>query len=165
MGRSNGSAPRRARRRWAAFGAALAGSALLAAGAGIAAGRLAPPAPPAPRLETVPPGALARAGITVDGAGQPAYCGVERVRAAGVGGCAISRGDAEAALLPAFQGTVREAVLARVSGPPASGLGRDRTVWLVVVRSYLLVRPDQTSPDVVVFVDAATGKVVTTLPV
>jgi hypothetical protein len=151
--------------RWLVFVVALAGSALLALAAGAGAARLAAPAPPAPRLATVPSGALARAGITVAGAGQPPYCDLERRAARGMAGCAISRADAEAALLPAFQGNVKEAALARVSGPPASGLGQDRMVWLVVVRSYLLVRADQASPDVVVFVDAGTGQVITTLPV
>jgi len=164
MKRPGESAPRRGAG-WTIFVAALAGSALVAVGAGVAAGRIAAPSAPAPLLATVPAGALTRAGITVSGAGQPPYCDAERRAGSGLAGCAISRGDAEASLLPAFQGTVREAALARVSGPPASGLGRDRMVWLVVVRSYLLVRPDQTSPDVVVFVDAATGKVLTTLPV
>ncbi|HXM55372.1 MAG TPA: PepSY domain-containing protein [Candidatus Dormibacteraeota bacterium] len=166
MNRSSESAPGR---RWATFAAALAGSVLLALGAGLAASRLGAGVPPAPVLATVPAGVLARAGITVEGASQPPYCDVERGAArgrvqVGMAGCAISREDAEAALLPAFRGAVAEATLARVSGPPASGLGKDRTVWLVVVRSYLLVRPDQESPQVLVFVDAATGQVITTLP-
>src|SRR5438874_12802279 len=128
MSRSRASAPGR---RWLVFAAALAGSVLLALGAGVAASRLGAGAAPAPVLSTVPPGVFARAGITVQGAGQPPYCDAERGAARGrvsigVAGCAISREDAESALLPAFRGTVAEAALARVSGPPASGLGKDR---------------------------------------
>jgi hypothetical protein len=179
-----------ARRRWGVFLVALGGSALLAAGFGIGVGRLAQAPQPAPQLRTVPAGALARAGITIGAADQPPYCDAGRSAAArrvvqsGLPGCAISGEAAQASLLPAFQGTVTEAVLARANGPAASGIGQGRLVWLVVVRSSLLVLPTtacappvasgpacasrdmgQVSGQAIVFVDGSTGQVLTTLPV
>jgi hypothetical protein len=156
-------------RTWAVFLVALGASTLLAAGFAVWIAGLVAGAPPAPQLQTVPAGTLSRAGITVTGAAQPGYCEVERsavkrwVPAAG-GGCPISRDEARAALLPVFQGDVTESTLARVSGPSASGLGRDRLVWLVVVHSSLLVGVGQTSPRAIVFVDGVTGQVLTTVP-
>ncbi|HEY4028275.1 MAG TPA: hypothetical protein VGO86_17745 [Candidatus Dormibacteraeota bacterium] len=157
------------KQRWAVFLAALAGSALLAVGFAVWISGLTAGAPPAPQLRTVPAGTLSRAGITVAGAAQPAYCELERSAvkrwtSAGGGGCPISGPEAQAALLPVFQADVTELALARVSGPRASGLGRDRLVWLVVVNSSLLVGVGQTSPRAVVFVDGTTGEVLTTLP-
>jgi hypothetical protein len=156
-------------RTWTVFLVALGASALLAVGFAVGIGGVFPGAPPAPQLRTVPAGTLARAGITLAGADQPAYCGLERSAVkrwvpAGGAGCPISRDEARAALLPVFQGDVIESALARVSGPYASGLGRDRLVWLVVVRSSLLVGVGQTSPRAIVFVDGSTGQVLTTLP-
>jgi hypothetical protein len=157
------------RRTWSVFVAALGASALLAGAVAVEAGRLAGGTPPAPRLRTVPAGTLSRAGITVTGVDRPAYCDLERTAvgrwapAAGAG-CPISGAEARSALLPVFQGGVTEATLARVSGPSGSGLGRDRLVWLVVVRSSLLVGVGQDSPRAVVFVDGVTGQVLTTLP-
>src|SRR5262249_10168956 len=150
-------------------GAALAASVLLALAAGVAFSRLGAGAEPAPALATVPAGVFARAGITVEGASQPPYCDAERGAAQGrvaigVAGCEARRDGAAGALRRALRGRVAEAALARVGGPPAGGLGKGRMVWLVVVRSSLLVRPDQESPQVLVFVAAATGEVIPTLP-
>jgi hypothetical protein len=177
-------------RRWAPFLAALAGSAVLAVGVGVTTSLLVAGAQEAPRLHTVPAGTLSAAGISAAAASQPPYCDVERGAAqrgwtsAGVAGCAIARSDAEAALLPVFQGHVTEAVLARVTGPATSDIGRDRLVWMVVVQSSLLVLPTNAcgpprasgpacaagrmgpvSSQAIVFVDATNGQVLTTVPV
>jgi hypothetical protein len=157
------------RRTWGVFAVALGVSALLAVGFAAEAGRVAGGTPPAPQLRTVPAGTLSRAGITVAGVDQPAFCDLERTAvrrwvSAGGGGCPISGAEARSALLPVFQADVTEATLARVSGPDGSGLGRGRLVWLVVVRSSLLVGVGQDSPRAIVFVDGATGQVLTTLP-
>jgi hypothetical protein len=177
-------------RRWTVFLAALAGSVLLAVGFGIGIGRAVGATQPPPRLRTVPAGALARAGIDLGSADQPPYCDAERTAAArgwvstGLAGCAITGREARAALLPTFQSSVTEAVLARVSGPAVSGIGDGRLVWVVVVQSSLLVLPTtacgppvasgpacaaprlgQVSPQAIVFVDASSGHVLTTLPV
>lgn len=179
-----------ARRRWGVFLVALAGSAVLAVGFGVGIGRAVQSPRAAPHLRTVPAGALARAGITMGPADQPPYCGAGRPAAgrgwvpSGLPGCAISGEEARASLLPAFQGMVTEAVLARVSGPAGSGIGQGRLVWLVVVRSSLLVLPatacappvasgpacavrdlGPVSPEAIVFVDGSSGQVLTTLPV
>jgi len=178
------------RRRWGVFLVALAGSVVLAVGVGLGLGHLGAGAQPAPRLRTVPAAMLTQSGITLTAAGQPPYCGLASGAAerrwipTSLAGCAISAQQAKGALLPAFQGGVTEMALARVSGPYASHLGQDRLVWLVVVRSSLLVLPttDCTSPVVtdpgcvarrlghtsaqaIVFVDGSTGQVLTTLPV
>ena len=168
---------------------ALCVSGLLAAGFGVGISRLTAAAGPPPSLGTVPAGTLSRAGVTLAAASQPPYCDIERGAAqrgapAGVGGCAISREQAESNLLPAFRGTVREAVLARVSGPSGSGIGQDQLVWLVVVRSNLLVLPTTycappvpggaacqsrglgaVSNQAIVFIDGLTGQVLTTVSV
>jgi hypothetical protein len=177
-------------RRWTPFLVALGASAALAVGVGVATSRLVARAEEAPRLRTVPARTLPAAGISVGPASQPPYCGVERTAAqrgwtsAGVAGCAIDQSDAEAALLPVFQGHVTEAVLARVTGPATSDIGRDRLVWMLVVRSSLLVLPTNAcgpprasgpacaagrmgpvSSQAVVFVDATNGQVLTTVAV
>lgn len=177
-------------RRWAPFLVALGSSAALAVGVGVATTRLVAGAEAAPRLRTVPPRTLSAAGISVAAASQPPYCDVERSAAqrgwtsAGLAGCAIAQSDAEAALLPVFQGHVTEAVLARATGPATSDIGSDRLVWVVVVRSSLLVLPTNAcgppratgpacaagrmgpvSSQAIVFVDATTGQVLTTVPV
>jgi len=177
-------------RRWAPFLVALGASAALALAVGVATTRLVARAEVAPHLRTVPPGTLSAAGISVAAASQPPYCDVERSAAqrgwtsAGAAGCAIGQPDAEAALLPVFQGHVTEAVLARVTGPATSDIGHDRLVWMLVVRSSLLVLPTNAcgpprasgpacaagrmgpvSSQAVVLVDATNGQVLTTVPV
>jgi hypothetical protein len=164
------------RRRWAPFLVALGVSAVLAAGVGVAASRLVARAREAPRLRTVAARTLPEAGITVVAASQPPYCDVERGAADhgwtsdGMAGCAIGQTEAEAALLPVFQGHVIEAVLARVTGPATSDVGRDRLVWMLVVQSSLLVLPNDSgrvgsvSTRAVVLVDARSGQVLMTVP-
>jgi hypothetical protein len=177
-------------RRWTAFLVALGASAVLAFGVGVATSLLVAGAQEPPRLRTVPARTLPQAGISVAAASQPPYCDVERTAAqrgwtsAGMAGCAIGRAQAQTALLPVFQGHVTEAVLARVTGPATSDIGRDRLVWLVVVQSSLLVLPTNAcgppvasgpacaagrmgpvSSQAVVFVDATSGQVLTTVPV
>lgn len=174
------------RGRWAVFLVALGASALLAAGFGLTVARLAAATEPAPQLRTVPAGTLQQAGFSVAGAGQPPYCDLGRDGArrrwvsGGVAGCAITRAQAEDALLPGFQQSVREAVLARVSGPDGGAVGRNRLVWMVVVESSLLVLPPSgcaaavsTGPvcpvpstnQAVVLIDGTTAEVLTTVPV
>jgi hypothetical protein len=175
-------------RRWGAFLAALAATAVLAVGFAVWVDHVSAGAEPSPVLHTVAAGELTRAGVTLAAPGQPPYCGVDlevagqRLASAGPAGCAVSEQAARSSLLPAFQGAVTEAVLARVSGP--SAIGQDRLVWLLVVRSSLLVLPTsrcaaprangpacmslalgQISTEAVVFVDGTTGQVLTTLPV
>ena len=177
-------------RRWTVFLVALAGSALLAAGFGIGIGRVVGAARQPPHLRTVPAASLARAGVTLGAADQPPYCDAERTVAArhwistGVAGCAITGDEARAALLPSFQSGVTETVLARVSGPGATGIGQGRLVWVVVVRSSLLVLPasacgpprasgpacaaprmGQASPQAIVLVDGSSGQVLRTVSV
>ena len=124
-------------------------------------------------------------------ADQPPYCDLGRVEVAqrrvlpdGAAGCAISEREAQAALLPAFQNAVTEAVLVRVSGPATSGIGQDRLVWLMVVQSSLLILPTTAcgpprstgpacaagrigpiSTQAIVFVDGSSGQVLTTVSV
>jgi hypothetical protein len=177
-------------RRWTAFFVAVGTSVVLAVGFGVAVRHLVATTRPAPTLRTVPAQTLPQAGMTVVAASQPPYCefgrGIAERRwmSGGIAGCAITRAEAEAALLPVFQGHVSEAVLARVTGPAASDLGRDRLVWMVVVQSSLLVLPTTAcappvasgpacavshlgpvSKEVIVFVDAANGQVLTSVPV
>jgi len=131
----------------------------------------------------VPPGTLSRAGVTLAAAKQPPYCGWRQDAGqagtipASLPGCAVTRRQAEGALLPGFRGSVVETALARASGPSASGIGRGRLVWLVVVRSNLLVlpttscgpcgspRPPQVSNRAVAIVDGWTAQVLTVVPV
>lgn len=181
---------RSGRWRWRVFLVALGASAALAAGFGLAIAGLASRTQPAPQLATVPARTLPQAGIRVAAANQPPYCDLERGAAerrwisAGVAGCAITRPAAEAALLPGFQGTVQEAVLARVSAESEGSLGHDRLVWMLVVRSSLLLIPPSgcgatptsgpacavrgagaVTNRAVVLVDATTGEVITAVPV
>jgi hypothetical protein len=167
---------------------ALGATALVAAGFGVGVTHLVSSSPPAPRLQTVPSGTLSQAGITLAGAGQPPYCGLEQGAAqrvqtgSGWAGCAISRRDAAAAALEGTRGTAGEAVLARVSGTGA--IGQDRLAWLVVVHSKMLMLPTTgCAPPVpsgpacataaagplstrgIVIVDGATGQVLTTVPI
>jgi hypothetical protein len=170
----------------------LGASAVLAVGVGVATTRLVAGAQQAPRLRTVPPETLPAAGISVAAANQPPYCDLERDAArrgwtsSGEAGCAISQSDAESALLPIFQGQVTEALLARATGPANSDVGSDQLVWMLVVRSSLLVLPTNAcgpprasgpacaagpgrmgpiSSRAVVLVDATDGQVLTTVPV
>ena len=177
-------------RRWAPFVVALGASAALALGVGVGTTRLVAGAEEAPRLRTVPARTLSAAGISVAAPSQPPFCDAERNAAergwtsSGTAGCAISQRDAEAALLPVFQGHVTEAVLARVSGPATTDVGSSRLVWMLVVRSSLLVLPTDAcgpprasgpacaagrmgpvSTQAVVLVDATNGQVLTTVPV
>jgi hypothetical protein len=179
-------------RRWAPFVVALGATAALAVGVGVGTTRLVAGAEGAPRLRTVPARTLSSAGISAAAPRQPPYCDVERGAAqrgwtsSGTAGCAISQADAEAALLPVFQGRVTEAVLARVTGPATTDVGSDRLVWMLVVKSSLLVLPTDAcgpprasgpacaagpgrmgpvSTQAVVLVDAANGQVLTTVPV
>jgi hypothetical protein len=167
---------------------ALAVSAVLAIGFGALISH-ATARQPVPRLRTVPGAFLEQNGYSLASADQPPYCGAERSAVAhwvstGQAGCAIGQDEARLSTLPIFQGTVREAVLARATGPDNSGLGRDRLVWLLVVRSSLLILPttdcgpprpsgpacqarhlDRPSDEVIVFVDATTGQVITMVAV
>jgi hypothetical protein len=176
------------RRRWGVFLAAACASAVLAVGFGAAISRVGA-AEPAPRLGTVPSGILGQAGYSLAPAGQPPYCGVERMAldrwvSTGQAGCAISEQEARAAPLLPFQATVREAVLARATGSDSSGVGRDRLVWLLVLRSSTPILPatecgppvstgpacrarslGQVSNEEIAFVDATTGQVLTTVSV
>jgi hypothetical protein len=170
------------------FLAALGATALLAAGVGVGVTHLVSSGPLAPRLQTVPPGTLSRAGITLAAASQPPYCDLEQGAAqrvqtgSGWAGCAISRQDAVAAALQGTRGTAKETVLARVSG--SGTIGQDRLAWLVVVHSKLLMMPTTgCAPPVasgpacatavpgplstrgVVVVDGTTGQVLATVPV
>jgi hypothetical protein len=172
------------------FLVALGASAALAVGVGAGATRLVAGAQEPPRLRTVPARTLPSAGIIVAAANQPPYCDFERGAAqrgwtsTGTAGCAITQREAEGELLPIFQGHVTEAVLARVTGPASSGVGSDRMVWMLVVRSSLLVLPTDAcgpprasgpacaagrmgpaSMEAVVLVDATDGEVLTTVPV
>ena len=128
-------------RRWLPFAAATLVTALLASGVGLAANRLAAPAPPpAPQLKTVTPAMLDRVGISLTPASQPAYCGVAAAAVAqgwlrqGSAGCAISQESAEAAARRGGGARVVESVLALVSSTRISGIGRDHMAWLVVVQ-------------------------------
>lgn len=172
------------------FLAALGASVALAVGVGVATTRLVAGAQEPPRLRTVPPRTLPAAGFSLSPASQPPYCAVERGAAergwtsSGLAGCAITQSQAEAALLPIFEGHVTEAVLARASGPAGSEVGTDQMVWLLVVRSSQLVLPatacgpprasgpacaagrmGPVSTEAVVFVDATSGQVLTSVPV
>lgn len=181
-----------ARSGWRTFLVALGGSALLAGVFGVGIAGLAARQQPVPQLRTIPARTLPQAGIRVAAANQPPYCGLERGAAqrrwisAGVAGCAISRQEAEGALLPGFHDSVQEAVLARVSAPPESEVGQERLVWMVVVQSNLLVIPPsgcgatptsgpacavrglaagEVTNRAVVLVDASSGTVIATVPV
>ena len=123
--------------RWLVFLAALAGSALLATGFAVGITWVLAARGPAPRLSTVSPSVLARAGYTLAPASVAPYCGAIQAASArdwlpnAAGGCPISRENAETAAMPGGLGTVLETQLARVS---ANGRGRDRLEWLVVAR-------------------------------
>jgi hypothetical protein len=133
-------------RRWTPLLVAMLAAAVAAGGPAVASPRLAAPASgPPPTLRSVPAVTLAQSGITLAAAGQPPYCGVA-VDLARVGwlraassGCAVGRDRAEAAARLGSPGTVVESLLARASGP--APLGRDRLVWLVVMRGGPLGRP------------------------
>jgi len=171
------------RHRWVVFLAALAGSAVLATGFALAVDRVTALQAPAPRLTTLPAGALARAGFSLSAALVPPYCGAAQEAArhgvlpAGVAACPISREQAERAA----GGSVVEAVLANVSGDRRGAFGQGRVAWVVVTRPRLQVMflcvggaigpncpPGTTSVtagQAVVFVDAYSGRVVDVVPV
>ena len=128
-------------RGWKTLVAALAGSALLAAGFAIGVDRLMMSSPQAPHLTSISDASLsARYGVTLAAAVQPPYCGLEQTAARtgwldpGTAGCAISRERAEAAALGGGSGRIVESLLARVSSSENPEI-RDRLAWLVVVRS------------------------------
>jgi hypothetical protein len=131
---------------WRLFLAALAGTAVIAAGVALTVDAVLARSQPAPRLRSVPPVALARAGLTLGPAMQPPYCGVAQQAAhsglvqAGFGGCAISRDAAERAG-GLGSGQVVESLLARVTTTDRQPALHDRLAWLVVVRGGPVVMP------------------------
>jgi hypothetical protein len=135
------------RKRWAVFLAALAGSAVLAAGVAVAVDRATAASAQAPRLRTVPDSALAGAGITLAAAAVPPYCGVEQEASrrgwlpSGAGGCPIDRSAAEAIVARGGSARVMESLLAVASAAGRTSVGRDHLVWLVVVRSSAVAVP------------------------
>jgi hypothetical protein len=180
------------RRLWVAFLLALGCTALLALAVGAGVSRLAGGDRPPPELRTVPLDALSGAGITLADPEQPPYCETERALAQRgwlsdtVAGCPISRqaAAAAAAALPAGQGSVREATLARVSDSGGGRIGQNRLAWLVVVHSDFLMLPTTrcapprasgpacassglglVSSQAVVVVDGASGQVLAIVPV
>ena len=175
---------------WIGLLTAVGGTALLAVGFGVAGDHIAAWAQPAPQLRSVPAVTLEQEGIRLTAGTQPPYCAAEKVAVvrswigAGRAGCAISRGEAEGAALQGVNGTVSEAVLARVSGHSTGDIGHDRLAWVIVVHSTMLVLPavaceppvssgpacavrrlGPVSNHAVVVVDASTGAVLATLPV
>lgn len=126
--------------RWRILLAAMAGTAMLAVGFGIAADRLVISTPPTPHLRTVSDANLFTGyGVKLSGTTQPPYCGLEQAAARsgwlkpGAAGCAISREAAEAAAVRGGGGSVVESLLARISAPSSADV-RNRLAWLVVVR-------------------------------
>lgn len=151
---------------------------VMACATGLAAERLLAPGQDAPRLKTVSSATLARMGLSLAPATQPPYCALGWVRA-GVGGCPISRQDAEKAAMPFPSTATTESVLARatVTRPPRDI--SDRLAWVVVRRATLasstiacVQGPSEGVPapcprprtmTQIVVVDASTGQVVTVL--
>jgi hypothetical protein len=134
-------------RRWLVFLAALAGSALLAAGLAVAVDRATAASGQAPQLRTVPASSLAASGITLGAATVPPYCGLEQAAAqggwmpSGAGGCPIGRSAAEAIVTRGGSARVLESLLARASAAGRTSIGQDHLVWLVVVRSSAVMLP------------------------
>lgn len=161
--------------------AAIAGTAMLAAGFGIAVDRLAISAPPTPHLRTISDANLfASYGVKLSGTTQPPYCGLEQGIArsgwlkSGAAGCAISREAAESVAVRGGAGRVVESLLARISSTSSTDV-HNRLAWLVVVRGTPALRLQPTIcvglaagancgrvaprwPDLVVFLDAYTGQ-------
>jgi len=136
------------RQRWVVFVAALAGSALLAAGFAVVAGRVTATNGPAPQLRGISASSLAAAGYTLGAAALPPYCDAELEAAgrgclpAGAAGCPVPRSAAEATAAPSGTAQVVESLLARVSATGTTGtVSRDRLMWLVVVRPRMLILP------------------------
>ena len=126
--------------RWRLLLTAMAGTAMLAVGFGIAADRLVISAPPTPHLRSISDANLfASYGVKLSGTTQPPYCGLEQAVARsgwlkpGAAGCAISREAAESAAVRGSGGPVVESLLARISAPSSADI-RNRLAWLVVVR-------------------------------
>lgn len=120
--------------------AAMAGTAMLAAGFGIAVDRLVISAPPTPHLRTISDANLfAGYGVKLSGTTQPPYCGLEQAAARsgwlkpGAAGCAISREAAESAAVHGGSGSVVESLLARISSTSSADI-HNRLAWLVVIR-------------------------------
>lgn len=167
--------------RWRILLAAMAGTAMLAVGFGIAADRLVISAPPTPHLRSISDANLfAGYGVKLSGTTQPPYCGLEQAVARsgwlkpGAAGCAISREAAESAAVRGSGGPVVESLLARISAPSSADV-HNRLAWLVVVRGTPAVQLQPTIcvglavgancgriaprwPDRVVFLDAYTGQ-------
>jgi hypothetical protein len=171
------------RHRWAAFLAALAGSAVLAVGFALAIDRATAATAPAPRLATVPNSVLTGAGYSLAAAGTPPYCGAAQAATQrgwvprGSAGCPIT-GDQAARTTAA---PVRETMLARVSAARPGPVGQNRLTWLVVSRPTLHVMflcvgvyaspacppgtQSTTASQAIVLVDALTGRVLDVVPV
>jgi hypothetical protein len=166
--------------RWRILVAAIAATAMLAAGFGIAVDRLAISAPPAPHLRTISDSNLfASYGVKLSGTTQPPYCGLEQAVArsgwlkSGAAGCAISREAAESVAVRGGAGSVVESLLARISSTSSTDV-HNRLAWLVVVRGIPFptlspivcagppgapcVRGAQRWRDQVVFLDAYSGQ-------
>lgn len=132
------------RQRWVVFVAALVSSAVLAAGFGVAVNAATRVTGSRPHLRTVSDAALAQAGYTLAAPAVPLHCEIA-LQAVGRGwlpqgaaGCPISR---QAAIADATRGSdsrALDAVLARVDMP---GGGVDQLVWLVVMRSSIVMTP------------------------
>ncbi|HEY4025518.1 MAG TPA: hypothetical protein VGO86_03725 [Candidatus Dormibacteraeota bacterium] len=134
------------RQRWVVFIAALTGCVVVAVGFAVAVDRAIASRGQAPRLHTASASTLATAGITLSAPLTPPYCGVEHAAAergwlpAGAVNCPIVRSAAEAAAARGG-GQVLESVLARVGTTGTAGAGHDRLMWLVVVRSSVVMLP------------------------
>jgi hypothetical protein len=164
--------------RWSPVVAAAAAATVLACAAGLAADRLLAPQQQKVQLKTVPSSTLAQMGISLAPAIQPPYCPLGWVRT-GVGGCPISRQDAEKAATSFPSTRATESVLAYVTLTHQPREIRDRLAWVVVRQGALVMpaiacvrappeggnapcrRPAMTTQIVVV--DAASGQVVTVL--
>lgn len=132
------------RQRWAVFVAALVGSALVAAGFTVAVDAAGRASASRPHLRTVSDATLTRAGYTLAAPAVPPHCSIA-ARAVGRGwlpegsaGCPMSRRAAIADATGGSDSRALDAVLARVS---IAGGGLDRTAWLVVVRSSIVMTP------------------------
>jgi hypothetical protein len=152
---------------WRLFLAALAGTALVAAGFALTVDGVLAGGQPAPQLRSVPPVTLARTGLTLGPATQPPYCGVAQQAARngwvrdGFGGCAISQDAAERAAAPGSSQVV-ESLLARVTTSDRQPALHDRLAWLVAVRGGPVLMPAiLCSRRAVVAGTAATGSVPT----
>jgi hypothetical protein len=178
---------------WALFAAALAGTAVLAAGFALLITSVTASPRQRPALRGVPATTLADAGISLSTANQPPYCGAQQLAAArgwmrsGDAGCPIDRAEAVRSALEGEPGEATDAVLARVTatGATSGDIGAERLAWVVVVHSTLLVLPPVAcappraagpacaskgpvappSNDAVVVVDGTSGTILATVPI